>query len=98
MFVLSATSGSARARLRWVYCGGVNQAMEWHNMYGTQITELGQIDQQENMRLRAQAQAERRARRSAHRERISFVRGFLAERDAASRRVVGCHYGTSGND
>jgi hypothetical protein len=71
--------------------------MEWHNMYSLQITELGQIGEQENMRDRAQAQAERRARRGAHIEDITFVRGSAAKR-AASRQLVGCHYGTSSND
>jgi hypothetical protein len=71
--------------------------MEWHNMYSLQITELGQIGEQENMRDRAQAQAERRARHDAHVEDIGFVRGFLAKR-AASRQLVGCRYGTSSND
>ncbi len=71
--------------------------MEWHNMYGFQITELGQIGEQANMRDRAQAQAERRARDDGHVEDIGFVWGFLAKR-AASRQLVGCHHGTSSND
>lgn len=67
-------------------------------MYRLQITELGQIGEQENMRDRAQAQAERRSRHDAHVEDIGFVRGFLAKRGAAARQLVGCHYGTSSND
>jgi hypothetical protein len=69
--------------------------MEWHNMYSLQITELGQIGEQENMRDRAQAQAERRARHDAHVEDIGWR--FLAKR-AASHQLVGCRYGTSSND
>jgi hypothetical protein len=71
--------------------------MEWHNMYSRQITELGQIGEQENMWHRAEAQAERRVRHGAHVEGIGFAMGFRAKR-AASRQLVGCHYGTSSND
>jgi hypothetical protein len=55
----------------------------------TRITELAQIPEQESMNRRAQAQAEKRARREAHVAHAAAAVSSRSHRNPGARRFLG---------